>query len=347
MNHPEEINNGLYFVTVSKSEANGYSMAAGGIEKALQTQGVPLAYSNDGQKVALLFHSPYSLLSIDTPYRILYTMFESTKIPDDWKDYLEAADLIIVPSKFCQKVFKDAGFDSMVIPLGYDESVYQYIERPEHKVFTFLHYDAFNYRKGFREVFNAFTEEFKDDMSVKLILKTTRKQLPFPILQSQYPNIEVIQDRYSTKQMMQLMKQCDCFIFPSRGEGFGVTPLEAMATGMPAIIPNAHGIAEYFNEQYMYDVKIEGTTPALYSKYKGEDVGTMVKCSVDDLKKQMKYVVKHKKEAKKKGKEASEYAKQYTITETAKKLKEVFEDILARPIPERKVKNILQLELVS
>jgi cysteinyl-tRNA synthetase len=105
-------------------------------------------------------------------------MFESTKIPDDWKDYLEAADLIIVPSKFCQKVFKDAGFDSMVIPLGYDESVYQYIERPEHKVFTFLHYDAFNYRKGFREVFNAFTEEFKDDMSVNLILKTTHYRSP-------------------------------------------------------------------------------------------------------------------------------------------------------------------------
>lgn len=346
---------GVYFFTVSQHyQADGYGVASACIMRELSRLGVDVKLSYRDQKVGILFHNPYSIAQMRSDFRVIYTMFESDKIPEDWYPYLEMADLILVPSQWCADTFTRAGYKAEVLPLGYDDLSYSFVDRENkrenNKTFNFLHYNAFNIRKGFPEVFKAFVEEFQPDEPVRLILKTTQTQfqIPAPLrgLEQQYPNIKVISGRIPSTEMQDLMADSDCFVFPSRGEGFGMTPLEVMATGMPAIIPNAHGMTEYFDPECMYEVEVDSMCPALYSRYKGVDVGKMVVCSIEDLKRQMRYVYEHQAEALAKGEAASEHVQKWTLRNTAKRLKEIILDLQSRPSPERKLKDVLTLEKV-
>lgn len=343
---------GVFLSTVSQGGKDGYGISSANLIRELRKLGIRIDTHNKQQKVAILFHNPYGIASIEAPYRIIYTMFESDKIPDDWGEYLKSADLVIVPSKWCQSIFAKAGIKTTVIPLGYDSNTYRFIHRENkrkaNKPFVFLHYNAFNARKGFTEVFKAFVKAFDPTEPVKMIFKTTLEQIPLPITTREYPNIEVITGKSSEKELAEIIARSDCFVFPSRGEGFGLTPLECMATGMPAIVPNAHGITEYFNPLYMYEVKVESMCPALYSRYKNQDVGKMVVCDVEHLANQMRYVYEHQDEALAKGAEASEYVKQWTIEKTAKMLSEVINGAIVQPIdPKRNVTNVLTLEKIT
>lgn len=343
------VDESVYFSMLSsKGKKDGYGTAGNLIYKGLKDYGLNVTDVYNGNKVGVLFHSPYSIMRLESDYRIIFTMFESDKTPEDWKQYLEFANKIIVPSKWCQEVFKNDGYETEVVNLGYNDEVFKYHDRPKRDggVFKFLHYDAFNLRKGFMELFDAFNKAFGENPNVKLVLKTTNKKSPLPIPPSAYPNIETITGETTQEELAELCNSCDAFVFPSRGEGFGITPLEAMATGLPTIVPNAHGISEYFNPEFMYECKVEGLVPATYDRYKGLDVGKMVSVDVDDLAEQMLYIYNHRGEAKIKGKAASEYVKQYSYKRTAKELKAIIDTVVAQPLPPKKVGRILMLERV-
>lgn len=341
----------VYIATVSPGGKDGYGIASHHLIQELQNLDVKISAYKKDQKIGFLFHSPQALIKLENPIKIVYTMFESDKIPDDWKEYLDLADKIYVPSSWCMEVFAKAGVNTEVIPLGYDDKVYKYkeryIKRDRDEAFTFIHYNAFNIRKGFLEVFKAFNKAFEKDEPVKMIFKTTLNQAPLPLSPEQYPNIEVVTGACSDMELRDLLYRSDCMVFPSRGEGFGVPPLEAMATGIPAIVPNAHGISEYFHPDYMYEAKVKGPCPAIYARYKNQDVGNMVECDVDALAAQMRYVYEHQAEAMQKGKNASDYVKNWTFEKTAKKFSEVFEEWMEKDISAKPKTNILVLEEVK
>jgi len=335
----------LFFTSVStRGGADGYGMSSLNLVESMKNAGIDISEYYTEQDIGLLYHSPHQITQLPTRYKIVFTMFESDKIPDDWVDYLHAADLVIVPSKWCQSVFKKAGVKSIVVPLGYNDSVFKYVNRPDRKIFTFLHYDAFNTRKGHFEVLEAFDRAFEPTEPVRLVFKTTREHLGVPLNKGAYPNIDVIQGKMTEQELANICFDADAFVFPSRGEGFGCTPLEAMATGLPTIVPNAHGISEYFDKRYMYGVKATEKCTAIYRRL--TDVGNMVKADVDDLAKVMRWVYENPEKAKAKGKLASDYVKQYTISKTGKRLKEIIDDVRSKPLPERKISDILPLQEV-
>lgn len=315
--------NDVYYQSVTPG-ADGYAMGRDIIKRELYSLGTKLNEEFDNQKVSLVYSHPYVMPQIRNDVRLIYTMFESDMIPEDWPDFLNLANEVIVPSKWCADVFAKRGIKTTVVPLGYNDRIFQYIDRPvpveNSEPFTFIHYNSFTIRKGFFEVLEAFKQEFDPSENVRLILKTSANRTPIPIIPSEYPNVEVITGAFSEKELSDLLGKANCMLFPSRGEGFGITPLEAMATGLPAIVPNAHGISEYFNSNYMLEVKVAQEVPAEYVKYKNQNVGNMVLCDIDDLRKQMRHAFLNQFEMKELGKAASDYVKNYTYRRTAERL---------------------------
>lgn len=335
---PSAAKDTVFYQTV-RSSPDGYGMSRDLMMEELRRKGVILNENYLSQKVGLLYSYPYGVVSMRTDVRLVYTMFESDKIPADWPEYLHEADEVLVPSKWCQDVFAKAGVKTTVVPLGYNDRVFQFVDRPipveKHEPFTFVMYNSFNIRKGFKEVFQAFVQEFRPDEPVKLILKTTHTVPPIPMPKGMYPNIEIVCGEVSEKDLAALLARSHCFVYPSRGEGFGLTPLEAMATGIPAIVPNAHGISEYFSKDHMLEVKVAEKCPGLYNRFKGQDVGEMVVCDVDDLRAKMRYAFTHQQEMHDLGKRASEYVKAWTYEQTATKLQKIISKWVAADVERR------------
>jgi glycosyltransferase involved in cell wall biosynthesis len=327
-----------------KPHNDGYGQSHKLLMDALLPFGIKLNRDYEGQQVGLAYGYPESVNNLKTPTKILFTMFESTKIPPDWDVDLKKTDLILVPSGFCQKTLKDAGYNSIVVPLAYDHVTFKYEEKdPDKEPFIFLHYDAFNQRKGWDLVFKAFNEEFRSE-NVRLVLKTTKiGGYPFPILKSQYPQIDVIKEPYRPNELADLLHNSDCFVFPSRGEGFGIPPLEALATGTPVIVPNAHGIAEYFTNKYFLGIEVKGTCPALYERYKGIDTGTMVEPDIKSLKNQMRFAYEHRSYVYETAKQGAAWVSgNYTYEKTAEKLAPILKDFrgsVHNPIESDQVKT--------
>jgi hypothetical protein len=117
---------------------DGYGQMVGHIKSALLQYGIVLNTRFNNQKVGLAFGYPEQINNLKTPVKILFTMFESTKVPDEWEADLKKADLIIVPSKFCQKAFEEIGIETTLCPIGYDSSTFDYKPKnPDKEPFTF------------------------------------------------------------------------------------------------------------------------------------------------------------------------------------------------------------------
>jgi len=190
----------------------------------------------------------------DKSLKIGYTPWESTMLPTnegDWIEPMLGCDEIWAPNQFTKNIFEDHGIkDVKVFHHGIDDTFSPRGRSLNYKL-RFLHVGHPALRKGLTETVEAFLDLFAGNNDVELVIKgykNSDKHYPLPEACYTEPNIKVILSNLNYTEMADLYASCHVMLYPSWGEGFGLMPLQAMATGMPAIFTS--GWADY---QYLAD----------------------------------------------------------------------------------------------
>lgn len=177
--------------------------------------------------------------------RVAITMFESTLIPSGWAQTLSDMDAVIVPSTFCAKVFRACGVTAPIHVAALGVScTYKPAQRPPDRPLTFLAFLDRGKRKGGTTALQAFLAAFGDDMNYRLILKG-REVPPARRLNLTNPNIEVIQQDMTERELYELFCSADVLIDCNRGEGFGMIGRQFSATGGISLSTNWGGTADW------------------------------------------------------------------------------------------------------
>jgi glycosyltransferase involved in cell wall biosynthesis len=182
-------------------------------------------------------------------YKIGYTPWESTGLPENWVEDMQQCDEVWTASPLIAKWFKEAGVsrDVHVYEHGVDKVWTPKRRRPSGPI-RFLHMGEPAPRKGGELALQAFRAAFGDSTDVQLTIKahaynTLRVKdrmgsiigLPHEV----YNNVKLVVSELTTEALVGFVQQHDVLVYPSYGEGFGLIPIQAMATGMPTICTEA------------------------------------------------------------------------------------------------------------
>jgi len=194
--------------------------------------------------------------SFDAKYIVGFTYWETTRLPTKWVNYMNRCDELWTTSAWAKQVFIDSGVTKPVysFDLGFNTDAFYYADRKKHLYdpFTFIHIGSPSTRKNTQLVFDAFYKLFSYRSDYKLIIKSNGPPDARLIVGgenlgsiNQVKNVEVIDYYLDDNKLGDLLRQSNCMIYPTRGEGWGMAPFQAIATGLPTICTNATACTEF------------------------------------------------------------------------------------------------------
>ncbi len=250
------------------------------------------------------------------------TMFETDRIPDGWVEKCNAMDEVWVPSSFNLETFLRAGVKEhklLKMQEGEDTKLF-HPDNPPFRIpgsrgFNFLSVFQWTQRKGPDILLKAFIQEFQEDEDVALILRCygrsgpdsdllpellyyIERELHVPLEKT--PPILLIPGLIPNRDLPRLYTSADCFVLPSRGEGWGRPYVEALCSEMPVIATRWSGQLDFLNDanSYLIDCKLaptpRDTDVEIFAGHQWAEP------DVDHLRSLMRHVFTHREEAKEK-----------------------------------------------
>jgi glycosyltransferase involved in cell wall biosynthesis len=271
-------------------------------------------------------------------YVIGYTVWETTKPPDHWKDLINQLDHLLVPTEWNKKIFQEHG---ITIPIDVIPHMSEFegvsseqIDSFEDSSNRFLFYiiSTWTERKAIWKLIDAYVDAFNEDDNVELLIKTSKGDTRNPrniLLRyfgytyqpvrktfkkyvkrfKNHPKISLVaDDSKSNEYIHHLHTRGDCYVSLCRGEGWGIGSFEAARFGKPIIMTGFGGQADYLHPDYSwlvdYDLVpvVDKNAPKSY----GADQ-QWAEPDVDQAAKYLRYVYENRGEAKKKGKMLKEF----------------------------------------
>ena len=224
---------------------SGYSTAGKNISDTLSDAGINITRLDLKADINLSFASPPNHIMFSGMYNILYSAHETSEISDYWAKCLSKGDEVWATSSWTADVYrKKIDKPIHVVPHGVSGKFVPGKRKLKDNKFIFLHVGEPYIRKGGQAVVDAFLQEFEGNNDVLLLIKSYDQghtilvdngngELVEP--QKIHSNIKTISQSINFNDYLKILHNTHCLVYPSWGEGFGMMPLEAMASGMPVI----------------------------------------------------------------------------------------------------------------
>lgn len=241
--------------------ANGFGYAAVSLIEALNRKGIAMDHTmgegpHRNNKVHISWVQPEWYEGEKDQYKIGYTPWESTELPKSWPRYMNEMDEIWTPSRFCADLFRSdeqINRPIHIVPHGVNPEHWPITKREWNKRarFVFLHVGGPTERKGAQKVVDAFIDLFDGDNRFWLHLKTNGytecRYWDRGAFKSaaDHPQIFIYPNEMPVEQLYRMYSNANCMVYPSNGEGFGLIPFQAIASGLPTIVTNGTAMADY------------------------------------------------------------------------------------------------------
>lgn len=253
--------------------------------------------------------------------KIAYSMLESSRIPPAWTKILnDKFDAVVVPDEFLIEVYQNSGVKIPIFVLPIPLILEELLNKPEkqqvNKPFVFG-CSAVNWdRKNIHHLIQSFSGVYRNSKDVVLKIHTRiyrqDNDLKGLIRNLRITNVELIEKNLSWNEYVKFLESLDCYVLLSKGEGFSITPREALALGIPCILSNNTGQKTICDSGFVYPVESRKEEPAFYDVF-GLYCGNQFNCEIKDAMNALTYVYENYQEMLDKAKLGRIWVKQYLL----------------------------------
>lgn len=246
----------------------------------------------------------------------LYTMTEGSELPAGWADWIRAAQVerLIVPCQHNADTFARGGVDLPihVIHGGTEPDEFPPVAAQPDRPYTFLALADRGARKGWTEVYESFYKAFgtpAQTPDVRLIIKSRPEGNDVLTMIAQAegldPRIQIIQSDY--ENMADFYRLGDCFVIPSRSEGWGMPHREAAMMGIPVITQAYSGMDDGHTAEWATVIK-HGRLEPIPSAFE-HIAGHWRRCNTEELASAMAWHYLNPQSGRQMGQRAREWLK--------------------------------------
>ncbi|MDQ7021573.1 MAG: glycosyltransferase [Candidatus Dojkabacteria bacterium] len=217
-------------------------------------------------------YTKHGLKDLPGEIKLMYLAWEESVYPEMWVDEInENLHGMLVASSFVRNVLRDAG---VKVPIavalnGIDKNVLveatgKYPLKTK-KSFKFLNVSSARKRKGIDILIKAYFKEFNKEDDVCLVIKSFPgpdnlvNELLNELQTENSPEVEhIFNSELTDQELANLTASCDCAVYPTRAEGFGIPIAEAMFHRTPVIATRYSAYLDFIddNSGFLIDYKL-------------------------------------------------------------------------------------------
>ena len=277
--------------------------------------------------ISTSFNHPSFYKKLKGKIKTSFLVYETFPLPKEWVENINKyLDYVFVPNNYNKNIFIKSGVQKskiIIVPYGYPGKIKPKIINTNKKTTEFLTIATPHKRKGLKILIQAFCQAFTGKDKVSLTIKTSytpkiSKKKPWEtedikkIISSSskmYPNppkIILKNAILNDDEMLNYYKQHDVYVQPSYAEGYGLSILEAMASGLLCVVTGYGGHMEFCNENnsLLINYKLSYRKNMAYCEIMSEKY---IKVAIPD-KKHLSQILKEIHENKNKFRKITEYA---------------------------------------